>query len=124
MPKGRPAPPTDAPDAGAAFAAATARNALSMMVGVVAGMDAGVVAASLREMRRDPEHVINATNETGAPRWARYEAGGPLYPEHVEIRLGTAATGITGRDALVGLLRRYAEAPPSPAAPTDRKSVV
>lgn len=118
MPKGRPTPPTDTPDAGAAFAATTARNALSMMVRVVAGMDAGIVAASLQEMRRDPEHVINATNETGAPRWAHYEAGGPLYPEHVEIRLGTAAEGITDRDALVGLLRRYAEAPLSPVAPT------
>lgn len=118
MPKEKPIPSTNTPDVGATFAATVAQNALSMMVEVVAEMDAPGIAASLQQMRHDPEHVINMTNETGELNWTQFEAGGPLYPEHIEIRLGAAAKNVTDQDALIGLLRQYEDAPLQPVAKT------
>lgn len=106
------------PGAAAELVASLAKTSLLAMVQVVEDMDAGEIAGALAKMSSDPEHVINSTNGRGEMNWDTFEAGGPLAPDHVEIRLGPAVTGIADKGGLLALLRRFELAEGGPVAAT------
>jgi hypothetical protein len=97
-------------DAAAELISSVAKVSLFGMVQVVERIDAAEIAGALATMRADPEHVISSTNEADVLGWDAFEAGGPLLPDHVEMRVGPAVTGITDKESLLTLLRRFEEA--------------
>ncbi len=98
--------------------ASLAKTSLLAMVQVVEDMDAGKIAGALAKMSSDPEYVINSTNRPGEMNWDVFEAGGPLAPDHVEIRLGPAITGIADKESFLALLRRFERAEGGPVTAT------
>jgi len=95
------------PGAAAEIVASLAKESLLGMIQVVEAMDEDEIAGALAKMSSDPEHVINSTNDSGELNWDTFEAGGPLAPDHVEIRIGPAVTGIADKEDLLALLRRF-----------------
>jgi len=84
----------------------------------IRGMDAGAVAQSLRVMRDDPTEVLKVSHEGELSRWAAFEAGGPLVPDHVEVHFGSALAHVTDSESAAALLDSLAQAPQSPVSAT------
>jgi hypothetical protein len=94
-------------DAAVEVVSSLAKMSLLAMAQVVEDMDDNEITSALETMLSDPEYVISSTNDSGALNWDAFEAGGPLAPDHVEIRIGSAVTGITDKKSLLTLLRRF-----------------
>jgi len=76
----------------------------------IRGMDAGAVAQSLSVMRDDPTKVLKVSHEGELSRWAAFEAGGPLAPDHVEVHFGPALAHVTDSESAAALLDSLAQA--------------
>ncbi len=81
------------------------------------GMDAGAVAQSLSVMRDDPTEVLNVSHEGELSRWAAFETGGPLAPDHVEVHFGLALAHVTDGESAAAVLDSLAQAPKAPCRP-------
>ncbi len=106
------------PSTAAGIVASLAKVSLLNMTQVVEAMDESEVAGALAKMSSDPEYVIDSTNDPGELNWDAFEAGGPLAPDHVEIRIGPAVTGIAAKEDLLALLRRFEPAEGGPVSAT------
>jgi len=84
----------------------------------IRGMNAGAVAQSLSVMRDDPTEVLKVSHEGELSRWAGFEAGGPLTPDHVEVHFGPALAHVTDSESAAAVLDILAQAPQRPVSAT------
>ncbi len=95
------------PGTAAEIVASLAKGSLVGMIQIVEAMDESEIAGALAKMSFDPEHVIDSMSDSRELNWDAFEAGGPLAPDHVEVRIGPAITGIVDKEDLLALLRRF-----------------
>lgn len=106
------------PGTAAEIVASLAKESLVGMIQIVEAMDESEIAGALAKMSSDPEHVIDSMSDSRELNWDAFEAGGPLAPDHVEIRIGPAITGIVDKEDLLALLRRFEPVEGGPVSAT------
>ncbi len=84
----------------------------------IRGMDAVAVAQSLSVMRDDPTEVLKVSHEGELARWAAFEAGGLLAPDHVEVHFGPVLAHVTDSESAAAVLDSLAQAPQGPVSAT------